>query len=136
MHTSAETSEPILTIPGPYRDAVRRFGFMTAVLDLFKWPFGLMLSLTLLILSLAQIGLVVQHRRHSYGVYLAKGMDGLAILIMLIVQVSISLGIGLLIACLCLVGTSFWLANGLGRLLASPAFADKIDILSVRRGRK
>lgn len=125
---SDEAGESILFIPAPYKDAVRRFGFMTAVLDLFTWPFGLLLSLTLLILSLAQVGMVIQHRRHSYGVYLAKGMGGIAILLMLIVQVSISLGIGFLGACLCLVLTSEWLAVALRRLLAEPAFAGKFMV--------
>lgn len=122
------SQESVLTIPGPYRDAVRRFGFMTAVVELFKWPFGIILGLSLLVLSLAQIGIVVQHRRHSYGVYLAKGMDGMAILVMLMVQVFISLAIGLVLACLGLVGTSRWLAGELANLLGRPEFAGQVAV--------
>ncbi|MCB2261551.1 MAG: hypothetical protein LGR52_01190 [Candidatus Thiosymbion ectosymbiont of Robbea hypermnestra] len=120
--------EAVLTIPGPYRDAVRRFGFMTAVVELFEWPFGTVLGLSLLTLSLAQIGVVIQHRRHSYGVYLAKGMDGGAILAMLMVQVSIGLVVGLALACLGLIGASYWLAWRLARLLAQPEFTGQVAV--------
>ncbi|WP_133513242.1 hypothetical protein [Candidatus Thiosymbion oneisti] len=131
--TSEEVSpsisqEAVLTIPGPYRDAVRRFGFMTAVVELFRWPFGIILSLSLLVLSLAQIGMVIQHRRLSYGVYLAKGMDGTAILVMLMVQVLICLAAGLALACLVLVGASYWLAGELALLLAKSEFAGQVAV--------
>ncbi len=126
--TGDASQEAVLTIPGPYRDAVRRFGFMTAVVELFKWPFGIILGLSLLVLSLAQIGMVIQHRRHSYGVYLAKGMDGMAILAMLMVQVFICLAVGLVLAGLGLVGASHWLAGELALLLDKPEFAGQVSV--------
>jgi hypothetical protein len=120
--------EALVAIPGPYRDAVNRFGFMAAVVGLLQWPFGVALGLTLAVMSLAQIGIVVEHRQHVYGIYLAKGLSRGGIVGMLLVQVTICLLLGLVVAVTLALATSQWLVQALDRLLKTEAYADRMMV--------
>jgi len=129
---SGAQPEALVAIPGPYRDAVNRFGFMAAVVGLLVWPFGVVLGLTLVVMSLAQIGIVVEHRQHVYGIYLAKGLSRGGIVGAITGQVTLCLMLGLVVAVILALATSQWLVQALARLLNTEAYADKVMVADLR----
>lgn len=109
-----------------YQDAIARFGFMSDVLDILGRRYGVFFVIFLLVLLGVQIGIVIGHRRHNYGVFLAKGMSWNQIRIVVLMQMTLSVVAGFCGALLGLLLLRFSLHVALTRLLASERYNERI----------
>ena len=126
----------VFYIHSSYEDALVRFMFMDKImkiLEIFYSPFFLIF---LVILLTVQIGIVVTHRCHNYGIYLSKGISNTEIRLLvlkqmalsLLVAVSVTVGIVELMQWL-LAGQVFGVANN--SPFVDHIIAGKLDLLPV-----
>lgn len=120
IHNQALSIHPI------YKDALNRFGFLTKILDVLRWPYGIVLFLFLISVLGIQIGTLVDHRRDRYGIFLAKGVNWHQLYRMLYFQIGFALVIGT-------IGSSIiiWiLKKAVSNIVASTAheFQDAISV--------
>ena len=87
-----------LSIHPSYQDALNRFGFLSSMLDAMEKPYSWFMIIFSFALLGIQIGTLVGHRRRSYGVLLAKGMEWWQFYCMLCFQVFMALMLGLSVA--------------------------------------
>jgi len=87
-----------LSIHPIYRDALSRFGFLTKVLEILRVPFGTVLVAFLLALLGIQLGTLIGHRRHRYGIFMAKGMMWWQIYLSVYFQVTLAVIMSSLLA--------------------------------------
>ena len=109
-----------------YQDAIARFNFISDVLEMLSRHYGVFFVLFLLVLLGIQTGIVIGHRRHNYGVFLAKGMAWGQIRAMVLVQMALSFTTGFGGALLALWLLRFSLHTALERLLASEHYKERI----------
>ena len=91
-----------LLIPWIYADALKRFGALIQILDILSSPYLVLFILFLVALFGVMIATLIGHRKHYYGIYLAKGMGRLHIYGMLMFQIGMTLVIGLIAAAISL----------------------------------
>jgi hypothetical protein len=91
---SLEIHDQALSIHPIYRDALNRFGFLTKIIDVLRWPYGIILLLFLISVLGIQIGTLVDHRRGRYGIFLAKGVNWFELYQMLYIQIGFASIIG------------------------------------------
>lgn len=101
--------EKALRLHPSYQDALNRFSFLSAMLEVMERPFMIYFVAFLLCALGVQLGILIGHRRHRYGVFIAKGMMYLQVYAMLMIQISLSLLIGFLCAFLIITGFRFYL---------------------------
>jgi len=86
----APEQPPALSIHPTYANALVRFHFIDKIMQLlnstYTWFFGLFLFIFLFV----QIGIVIQHRQHAYGIFLAKGMSWWQLHLMVYMQILLS----------------------------------------------
>ncbi|KPA14673.1 conserved hypothetical protein, membrane [Candidatus Magnetomorum sp. HK-1] len=85
-----------LLIPWIYGDALKRFGALIKIIDVLSSPYFILFILFLIALFGVMIATLIGHRKHYYGIYLAKGMGRLHIYGMLLFQIGMTLLIGLI----------------------------------------
>ncbi len=134
----SDEDRPALYIHPLYQDGLTRFGFMSAVINLLASYYGMFFLIFLLILLWIQVGIVITHRRHHYGVLLAKGMTRREILLMVATQISLSHLAGFAGAGACFLGVRYLLGRGLNEILTSEDFAahifSNLEILPLSAG--
>lgn len=90
-HFTGEGEEQnIFYVHATYEDALVRFMFIDQImkiLEIFYSPFFLAF---LAVLLLVQIGIVITHRKHHYGIYLSKGLSGTEVRLMVLMQMALS----------------------------------------------
>lgn len=99
-------------IPKTYEDALVRFTFIDKIMVLFKRHYAWLFLVFLTVLLFVQVGIVISHRKHNYGIYLSKGIKLPILYRIVLLQVTLSF----LVACL--IVTPF-IINILQSLLAS-----------------
>lgn len=68
------TDFSVLSLHPTYQNALLRFDFIDKIMSLLNSTYSVFFLLFLIVLLLVQIGIVIQHREHDYGIFLAKGM--------------------------------------------------------------
>ncbi|MBF0450745.1 MAG: ABC transporter permease [Candidatus Magnetomorum sp.] len=91
-----------LLIPWIYGDALKRFGALIKIIDVLSSPYFILFILFLIALFGVMIATLIGHRKHYYGIYLAKGMGRRHIYGMLLFQIGMTLSIGLVFAAITL----------------------------------
>jgi len=109
-----------------YQDAITRFSFISDVMDMLSRHYGVFFVLFLLVLLGIQTGIVIGHRRHNYGVFLAKGMSWKQICALVLVQMTLSFVTGFCVAMLGLWLLRLSLHSALARVLASERYNERI----------
>jgi len=87
-----------LLIPWIYADALKRFGALIQIIDILSSPYLVLFILFLVALFGVMIATLIGHRKHYYGIFLAKGMGRRDIYGMLLFQIGMTLVIGLIAA--------------------------------------
>lgn len=78
-----------------YDDALVRFRFIDAIMVILELLYSPFFLVFLIILLWVQIGIVITHRKHNYGILLAKGMFAEQVRRMVLMQISISFGVAM-----------------------------------------
>ncbi|ETR72476.1 MAG: hypothetical protein OMM_07490 [Candidatus Magnetoglobus multicellularis str. Araruama] len=115
-----------LLIPWIYADALKRFGALIRIIDVLSSPYLVLFLLFLVALFGVMIATLIGHRKHYYGIYLAKGMRRCHIYGMLIFQTGMTLVIGLFGAAISLQIVRY-LING-HFIAASKSFSDVLPL--------
>ena len=115
-----------LLIPWIYSDALKRFGALIKMFDLLATPYAILFCIFLSALLGVYIASLVGHRRHNYGIFIAKGMKRIHIYFMLCFQVSLAMFLGILIAASIIFGICKYLSNKL--IIAALEFKDVLTL--------
>lgn len=92
-----------------YQDALNRFGFLSKMLAALGKPYTFFLFILLVSFLGIQIGGLVGHHRHRYGVFLAKGIEWWQIYCMLWFQILMAHLLGVAIAIVAIMGARTFL---------------------------
>jgi hypothetical protein len=87
---SATDGSKAFYIHPTYHDAHVRFLFIQKVIEMLKMVYSPFFLMLLLILLVVQIGIVITHRQHNYGILLAKGMSWQQIYYLILMQITLS----------------------------------------------
>lgn len=110
---------PILDIPPLYRDALNRFNLLSDLLTTMGPVYILTFGLFLSFLLLAQVGALVGHRRHHYGILLGRGFTAVGIYAKLTLQMAlITLSGGIVAFVVIIPGLRIVLEDGFRDVLA------------------
>jgi len=74
MQLRTEHNAPAFYLHPTYQDAHMRFLFLQQVVEMLKTVYGPFFLIFLSLLLIVQLGLVLTHRQHHYGILMAKGM--------------------------------------------------------------
>lgn len=102
-----QVQDQALTIHSAYQDALNRFSFLSEMLAAMEQPYSWFLAVFLLAFLGVQVGTLIGHHRHRYGVFLSKGMEWWQIYAMLWVQITLAMALSMGVA---------WLAMSSARL--------------------
>ncbi|MBF0459808.1 MAG: hypothetical protein HQL87_00280 [Magnetococcales bacterium] len=83
-----------LSIQTMYRDALNRFNLLSDLLSTMVPAYALTFGLFLSALLLAQVGTLVGHRRHHYGILLSRGFTWMGIYAKLVWQMVLATAVG------------------------------------------
>ncbi|MEO5339636.1 MAG: hypothetical protein H7837_03815 [Magnetococcus sp. MYC-9] len=83
-----------LSIQTMYQDALNRFNLLSDLLATMVPAYALTFGLFLSALLLAQVGTLIGHRRHHYGILLSRGFTWAGIYAKLIWQMVLATGVG------------------------------------------
>lgn len=81
-----------------YDDALVRFRFIDAIMNILEWWYGPFFLMFLTILLLVQVGIVITHRKHNYGILLSKGVSWAQMYKMVLMQIALSFAVAMSIA--------------------------------------
>ena len=87
-----------LSIHPSYQDALNRFGFLSEMLEALEKPYAWFLVIFLAALLGIQMGALIGHHRHRYGVLLSKGIEWWQIYAMLWLQILLAMLLGMFVA--------------------------------------
>jgi len=76
-------------------------------LEALLWPYGVILGIFLLLVLWINIGTLIDHRRHRYGILLAKGMPSHQIYLMVFFQMFLVTLVGMVVALFVFLGVKF-----------------------------
>ncbi|MCP4548451.1 MAG: ABC transporter permease [bacterium] len=110
-----------------YEDALIRFSFINEVMKSLESSYAIFFGIFLAVLLWVQVGVVVSHRRHLYGIFLAKGLSWGEIRKVLLLQITLSFGVGLAGAVAVVGLMSYGLRLAIITILGRPAFSDRIS---------
>jgi len=109
-----------------YDDALVRFKFIDKIMQLLELFFSPFFFMFVFILLIVQVGIVVAHRKHNYGILLAKGIAWKQIQFIVLIQLTMSFLFALSGALLISEGIQTALAGQLAQVTASPPYVDHI----------
>lgn len=95
-HLKTGANQPVFYLHPTYRDAYVRFLFIQKVVDMLKLVYGPLFLCFLFVLLWVQLGFVITHRRHHYGILLAKGMARRHLYQMILLQLTLSFAVALI----------------------------------------
>jgi hypothetical protein len=93
-----ENGEEVLYLHDIYQKSIDRFDFLADSLETLLSPYVLIFVLFLLLLLGVNIGTLIDHRQHSYGIFLAKGMPANQIYYMVSFQMILVTMVGFVLA--------------------------------------
>jgi len=88
--TRSPKEPPALSIHPTYENALIRLNFIHNIMQLLNSSYSRFFLLFLVVLLIVQIGIVIQHRQHDYGIFLAKGMSWQQLHFMVYMQIILS----------------------------------------------
>ena len=97
---SASDDRKAFYIHPTYNDAHVRFLFIQQVLEMLKVVYSPFFLIFLVILLVVQLGIVITHRQHNYGILLSKGVSWRQLYQMILMQISLSFLVALVAAAL------------------------------------
>jgi hypothetical protein len=115
---------PMFYVHPTYRDALARFGFLSKIVDVFKWPTFLFFSLFVVMVLFIQLGNLVDHRRHHYGFLLSMGYEKKDIYLMIGAQITSCIALGFTLALVYVYFIRIFLNQTMGALL--PQFLENM----------
>jgi len=124
-----EMKKKPLLIPWIYGDALKRFGALIKIIDVLSSPYFILFILFLIALFGVMIATLIGHRKHNYGIYLAKGMGRRHIYGMLLFQIGMTLLIGLAGAAMSLQSVRYLINTHF--LSAAKSFSDVLPLQTV-----
>ncbi|MEO5348265.1 MAG: hypothetical protein H7836_01255 [Magnetococcus sp. YQC-3] len=98
-----------LSIQTMYQDALNRFNLLSDLLSTMVPAYALTFGLFLSALLLAQVGALIGHRRHHYGILLSRGFTWVGIYAKLIWQMILATGVGGMVAVFLFIPVLRWL---------------------------
>ncbi|MCK5720464.1 MAG: hypothetical protein KAH84_11030 [Thiomargarita sp.] len=101
--TRTPKDPPALSIHPTYDNALIRFNFIDDIMQLLNSSYGLFFIVFLIVLLVVQIGIVIQHRQHGYGIFLAKGMSWIQLHFMVYMQIVLSFLLALILTMLSII---------------------------------
>lgn len=109
-----------------YDDALVRFKFIDKIMQLLELFFSPFFFIFVFILLIVQVGIVVAHRKHNYGILLAKGIAWKQIQWIVFLQLTLSFLFAIGGAVFISEGMQALLAGQLAHVTASPPYVDHI----------
>jgi hypothetical protein len=111
-----------------YKKSIDRFDFLADSLETLQGPYALIFGAFLLLLLWVNLGTLIDHRQHRYGILLAKGMPEMQIRNMVYFQVFLATLVGMILAL-----AAFWVVkeaiNYWFSVFVLEAHRDNLDIL-------
>lgn len=108
--------ESRLMINQIYEDSLSRFSFLTSLLSAISGPIGLVMVGLLAAILWVQLGVVIEHRRKRYMMFLASGLSWLQIRGMLVLQMALATGLGLVLAAVSTLSIRTMLSGSMAQL--------------------
>jgi len=119
-------------IPTTYEDALVRFTFIDEIMILFKKHYTWLFLVFLSVLIFVQVGIVITHRKHNYGIYLSKGIKLLTIYRIVLLQVTLSfLVASFLVTPLIINVLQPLLADGVQKIITAKVYVNHISATSL-----
>jgi len=115
-------------IPSIYDDALVRFRFIDQIMGILQWASGPFFVIFLIILLLVQVGIVINHRKHNYGIFLSKGISRWQVRGIILMQITLSFAIAILAAMLINEGMQWLLAGMLENVATTKPYIDHIVV--------
>lgn len=109
-----------------YDDALVRFKFIDKIMQLLELCFSPFFILFIGVLLVVQIGMVITHRKHNYGILLAKGVAWRQIQWIIFLQLTMSFGVAISMTILMGEGMQTLLAAQLAQITTMPPYIDHI----------
>ncbi len=121
-----ENDPPALSPHPTYHNALIRFDFIDKIMQLLNSIYSQFFLLFIVVLLIVQIGIVIQHRQHEYGIFLAKGMSWNQLHLILYIQIILSF----LVATILTIGAIIMMRNELSAELSiiSKIYENSIQI--------
>jgi hypothetical protein len=113
-------------IPSTYDDALVRFRFIDKIMDILKWASSPFFGLFLVILLLVQVGIVINHRKHNYGIFLSKGISNWQVRGMVFMQMTMSFAVAMFGTIVIDESMQWWLAGELESVTMTKPYIDHI----------
>jgi len=120
-----------LFIHSIYQDALNRFSFLSKLIKTLQQPYGILVIFIMLTLLGIQIGSIVGHRRHNYGIFLAKGVQWWQIYLTLWFQIILSTLIGIFVSFFALFFSRNWLSTAIERVAVEYKETLKVTDLNI-----
>jgi len=102
-----ENGKQVLYLHDIYKKSIDRFDFLAESLEALLWPYGAIFGIFLLLVLWVNIGTLIDHRLHRYGIFLAKGMPSRQIYLMVSFQMFLVTLVGMVVALFVFLGVKF-----------------------------
>ncbi|MDM8559433.1 FtsX-like permease family protein [Candidatus Parabeggiatoa sp. HSG14] len=109
-----------------YNNAYVRFLFIQKVIDMLKVVYSPFFLIFLIILLTVQIGIVITHRKHNYGILLSKGVSWWQIYQIILMQITLSFFVALCVATLIVESVRSWLRWEFADIVMQKPYIDHI----------
>jgi hypothetical protein len=115
-------------LPSTYEDALVRFRFIDQIIGILQWASSPFFLIFLIILLLVQVGIVINHRKHNYGIFLSKGVSRWQVRAIVMMQITLSFAVAMVFAVLIDESMQWLLAGELESVAAMKPYTDHIII--------
>ncbi|OAD23407.1 membrane protein containing DUF214, permase predicted [Candidatus Thiomargarita nelsonii] len=115
-------------IPSIYDDALVRFRFIDQIMGILQWASSPFFIIFLIILLLVQVGIVINHRKHNYGILLSKGVSRWQVRGIVVMQITLSFAVAMVGAMLVDEGMQWLLAGMLENVATMKPYIDHIIV--------
>ncbi|CAN2043678.1 putative ABC3 transporter permease protein domain-containing protein [Candidatus Magnetomoraceae bacterium gMMP-1] len=109
-----------------YEDALARFSFFNDIVNTLKVPFMIIFTIFVIFILFIQLGIIIIHREHNYGILLSKGYSSRDIYLILGSQFLLTAALGIVIAIPIIQVIRFYLNNKIFVLL--PKYIEYLNI--------
>ncbi|MEN8216458.1 MAG: ABC transporter permease [Pseudomonadota bacterium] len=120
--------KPAFYLPSTYDDALVRFRFIDQIMGILQWASSPFFLIFLIILLLVQVGIVINHRKHNYGIFLSKGVSRWQVRGIIVMQITMSFAVAMVFAVLIDESMQWLLAGELESVAAMKPYIDHIII--------
>jgi hypothetical protein len=125
---SATDASQAFYIHPTYNDAFVRFLLIQQVIELLKVIYSPFFLIFLIILLIVQTGLVITHRRHNYGILLAKGFSWQQLYQMILLQLGLSFSVAFGIASIVIEIVRQGLSWGFANIVTVKPYIDHVVV--------